>query len=105
MKYFSIFHKVVTYSLIFALANFSISCVSYRPSVVPKNQSIRVDPNKNYYLIMESTNGPHIKRTHWQMKELSIDNNRISSRLYLVNSFIYAPSKKNDFSKSVSKKG
>ena len=105
MKYFPTIHKVVTYSLIFALANFSISCVSYRPSVVPKNQSIRVDPNKNYYLIMESTNGPHIKRTHWQMKELSIDNNRISSRLYLVNSFIYAPSKKNDFSKSVSKKG
>ena len=84
MKYFPILHKVVTYSLIFALANFSISCVGYKHRIVPKNQSIRVDPNKNYYLIMQSTDGPHIKRTHWQMKELSIENNRISSRLDTV---------------------
>ncbi len=105
MKYFPTLHKVVTYSLIFALANFSISCVSYKHRIVPKNQSIRVDPNKNYYLIMESTNGPNIKRTRWQMNELSIDNNRISSRLYFVNSAIYAPSVKNKFSKSGPKKG
>ena len=104
MKYFSILHKVVTCSLIFALANFSISCVSYRPSVVPKNQSIRVDPNKNYYLIMESADGPNIKMTRFQMKELSIDNNRISSRLNFVYSAIYAPSVKNKFSKSGPKK-
>ena len=84
MKYFPILHKVVTYSLIFALANFSISCVGYKHRIVPINQSIRVDPNKNYYLIMQSTDGPHIKRTHWQMKELSIENNRISSRLDTV---------------------
>jgi hypothetical protein len=95
MKCFSILHKAVTYALIFALANFSISCVSYRPSVVPKNQSIRVDPNKNYYLITQKTNGPHIKRTHWQMTELSIDNNRISSRLFLVKSTISQPSNSN----------
>ena len=95
MKYFSILHKVVTCSLIFALANFSISCVSYRPSVVPKNQPIRVDTNKNYYLIMQSTDGPHIKRTHWKMEELSIDNNRISSRLFLVKSTISQQSNSN----------
>ena len=84
MKYFSIFHKVVTYSLIFALANFSISCVQYRTRIAPIQSPFMygVDLNKNYYLIMESTDGPTIKRTRFQMKELSIDNNRISSRLY-----------------------
>ena len=105
MKYFPILHKVVTYSLIFALANFSISCVSYRHRIVPKNQSISIDTNKNYYLIMESTDGSNIKRTRFQMKELSIDNNRISSRLNFVNSAIYAPSVKSKFSKSGPKKG
>jgi hypothetical protein len=54
---------------------------------------------------MESADGPNIKRTRWQMNELSIDNNRISSRLYFVNSAIYAPSVKNKFSKSGPKKG
>ena len=85
MKYFSIFHKVVTYSLIFALANFSISCVQYRTRIAPIQSPFMygVDLNKNYYLIMESTDGPTIKRTRFQMKELSIDNNRISSRLYV----------------------
>ena len=105
MKYFPILHKVVTYSLIFVLANFSISCVSYRHRIVPKNQSISIDTNKNYYLIMESTDGSNIKRTRFQMKELSIDNNRISSRLNFVNSAIYAPSVKSNFSKSGPKKG
>jgi hypothetical protein len=83
MKYFSILHKVVTYSLIFALANFSISCVSYRPSIIPKDQSIRVDPNKNYYLIIERSWGSStlVKRDWWQMRELSIDNNSISCHL------------------------
>ena len=103
MKYFSILHEVVTYSLIFALANFSISCVSYRHKIVPKNQPIRVDTNKNYYLIMEITDGSNIKMTRWQMKELSIDNNRISSRLFLVKSTISLPSNGNP--KSVAKKG
>ena len=103
MKYFSILHEVVTYSLIFALANFSISCVSYRHRIVPKNQPIRVDTNKNYYLIMEITDGSNIKMTRWQMKELSIDNNRISSRLFLVKSTISLPSNGNP--KSVAKKG
>ncbi|SVC60460.1 uncharacterized protein METZ01_LOCUS313314, partial [marine metagenome] len=76
MKYFSISHKVVTYSLIFALANFSISCVQYRTRIAPIQSPFMygVDLNKNYYLIMESTDGPSIKRTRFHMKELSIDN-------------------------------
>ena len=83
MKHFSVLHKVVTHSLIFALANFSISCVAYRARPVPKNQQIEVDTNKNYYLIIERAWGSStlVKRDWWQMRELSIDNNRISCRL------------------------
>ena len=105
MKYFSILHKVVTYSLIFALANFSISCVAYRPRtvIVPINEQIAVDIYKNYYLIIERSWGSStlVKRDWWQMREISIDNNRISCHL----DPIFLDNPQINFSGSIPKQG
>ena len=105
MKYFSILHKVVTYSLIFALANFSISCVAYRPRTVtvPINEQIVVDIYKNYYLIIERSWGSStlVKRDWWQMREISIDNNRISCHL----DPIFLDNPQINFSGSIPKQG
>ena len=105
MKYFSILHKVVTYSLIFALANFSISCVAYRPRtvIVPINEQIVVDIYKNYYLIIERSWGSStlVKRDWWQMREISIDNNRISCHL----DPIFLDNPQINFSGSIPKQG
>ena len=90
MKCKSVFQKTVQLFLSASILNLSFSCISYHSAIVPKSQGISIDNTKNYYLITESKSEKYplqIKR--WEMRELSIEDNRISARLYLVNTSNY----------------
>ena len=82
----SILKKSIQLFLIASMLNLSFSCVSYRSSVVPKSQGISFDNTKNYYLIIESEVDFRIQHQRWEMKEIVIENDRISTRLYLSSS-------------------
>ena len=90
MKCKSVFQKTVQLFLSASILNLSFSCISYQSAIVPKSRGISIDNTKNYYLITESKSEKYplqIKR--WEMRELSIEDNRISARLYLVNTADY----------------
>ena len=90
MKCKLVFQKTVQLFLSASILNLSFSCISYQSAIVSKSQGISIDNTKNYYLITESKSEKYpltIKR--WEMRELSIEDNRISARLYLLNTSDY----------------
>ena len=90
MKCKLVFQKTVQLFLSASILNLSFSCISYQSAIVPKSQGISIDNTKNYYLITESESEKYplqIKR--WEMRELSIEDNRISAQLYLANTSNY----------------
>ena len=90
MKCKLVFQKTVQLFLSASILNLSFSCISYQSAIVPKSLGISIDNTKNYYLITESESEKYplqIKR--WEMRELSIEDNRISAQLYLANTSNY----------------
>ena len=78
----SILKKSIQLFLIASMLNLSFSCISYQSAIVPKSQGISFDNTKNYYLIIESEVDFRIQHQRWEMKEIVIENDRISTRLY-----------------------
>ena len=90
MKCKSVFQKTVQLFRPASILNLSFSCISYKSAIVLKSRGISIDNTKNYFLITEGKSEKYplqIKR--WEMRKLSIEDNRISARLHLVNTSDY----------------
>ena len=90
MKLKLLLQKTIQLFLSVSILNLSLSCMSYKSAIVPKSQGITIDNTKNYYLITESKSEKNpLQIERWEMRELSIEDNRISARLYHTNTSTY----------------
>lgn len=66
--------KILTVSLILVIINLNVGCVYYKPIVIPKDQPILADPNKEYIIYIDDS----LQR----LKNIDIGKSHLSGNLY-----------------------